>query len=184
MPDYSQKDVFDAFNRMLNARDAVVEQLRLTDPDRGNAPIGSEPQRPGASEEKMRELEAHFGLPFPPSFKHFLRAHDGSPWADLGSDLFSVDQIIEFDTSEKSRFFSRNLARVRRDTAEPLLVFAASRDRNITVMFESDKPDEFGEWPTIYLSKREKVLLSHADFVQFMVQATENLEYGLSLYAR
>jgi hypothetical protein len=184
MPNYTEVEVLDAFHRMLRARDAVVELLHLTEAGEGSARLGSAPQRPGAGQDRIDELEAHFGLQFPASFKIFLLAHNGSPWANLGSDIFSVEQLIAFDKGEKEKFFSRNLARVKRDSAVPLIVFAASADRNNTIMFESDKPDEFGEWPTIYLSKRDKVLLAHQDFVQFMNQATENLEYTLTLYRR
>jgi hypothetical protein len=184
MPEYSQQEVLDAFNSMLKTRDAVVELLAMKEPANADVPLGSAPQLPGASDERIHELEMHFGKEFPPSFKHFLKAHNGSPWANLGSDIFSVEQMIAFDRDEKLTFFQRSLVRVKRDSADPLIVFAASHDRNNTIMFESDKPDEFGEWPTIYLSKRDKVLLSHPDFVQFMEQATENLEHGLRLYRR
>lgn len=184
MPEYTQQEVLDAFHGMLKARNAVVELLAMKEPTDPDIPLGSAPQPPGAGDERIQELEIHFGKEFPPSFKHFLKSHNGSPWANLGSDIFSVDQLIAFDRNEKQAFFQRNLARVKRDNPDPLIVFAASHDRNNTVMFESDKPDEFGEWPTIYLSKRDKVLLSHTDFVQFMQQATENLEHGLRLYRR
>jgi hypothetical protein len=184
MPEYSQQEVLDAFNSMLRARDAVVKLLAMTEPADAGVPLGSAPQPPGASDAQIHELEMYFGKKFPPSFKHFLMVHNGSPWANLGSDIFSVEQMIAFDRGEKQNFFKRNLIRVKRDNADPLIVFAASNDRNNVIMFESDKPDEFGEWPTIYLSKRDKVLLSHADFVKFMEQATENLEHGLRLYRR
>ncbi len=182
MPDYTPEDVSDAFEKMLSRRGAVVERLQMTDPADPDVPLGSRPLPAGADEAQIQALEAHFGKAFPPSYKSFLRAHDGAPWANLGTHFFSISQIIDFDQKEKSKFFKRNLARFKRDSAEELIVFAASPDRNTTIAFDSGKADERGEWPIISLSKLDKVLYSEPDFVKLLDHASASLEKLRSLY--
>ncbi len=182
MPEYTSEEVNDAFERMLNRRNAVVERLQMTDPMDPDVPLGSRPLPEGAGEAQVSALEAHFGKPFPPSYMSFLRRHDGAPWADLGTHFFSVSQIIDFDQKEKSKFFDRNIARFKRDSAKDLIMFAASPDRNTTIVFDSGTADTFGEWPVISLSKRDKVLYSEPDFVSLLDHATASLEKLRSLY--
>jgi len=167
---------------MGEARDSVVQRLAMTDPADPGVPLGSRPLPDGASEARLGELEAHFGKPFPPSYKHFLRSHDGAPWADLGTHFFPAAGVLEFDRKEKSKFFGRNLTRVQRDSSDGLIVFAASPDRNTTVLFDSGAPDAFGEWPVTYLSKRDKVLYTEPDFVQYLLGAAHSLARLRSRY--
>jgi|GEM_PF-3473796 len=182
MPAYTPQEVLDAFKQMLEARDSVVQRLAMTDPADPGVPLGSRPLPDGAFEARLGELEAHFGKPFPPSYKHFLRSHDGAPWANLGTHFFPVAGVLDFARDEKSKFFRRNLARFKRDSSDDLIVFAASPDRNTTILFDSGAPDAFGEWPVTYLSKRDKVLYTEPDFVQFLLHATSSLVKLRSLY--
>ncbi len=183
MPVYSPQDVSDAFRRMLGWRNAVVERLSMTDPAEPGVPLGSRPLPAGADEGQIRALEGQLGRTLPPSYKIWLRMHDGAAWANLGSDFFSIAQVTGFESNEKAKFFGRNLARFKKDSAEDLIVFAASADRNTTIVFDAGKPDEFGEWPVIYLSKRDKVLYDQPDFVQFLGSCSESLQNLLRLYS-
>jgi hypothetical protein len=180
MPAYTSGDVASALNEVIQARARAIAALNLPDPEDPGRPFDPGALPAGADPAAIAALEAAVG-PLPPSVRHFYAMHDGVPSLDMGSDIYSLARLLAM-RSEAPALLSPILGEIDRTSADGLLIFGSSESRKNLFIFDTRKPDAFGEWPVIYYTDEDGLLDEYPDFVEFLKDMADTLRVTAGLY--
>lgn len=102
-----------------------------------------------ASEDELKELEAHFGKSLPQSYRVFLQLYDGWRMVDGAMDLLSVQEML--DSSHQKRVKEWKLKVLEEDdfVAVNSLVIGVSRVTPTRLLLDPTRVDSEGEWAVV-----------------------------------
>lgn len=101
---------------------------------------------PPASEESIKALEAKLDANLPPSYRIFLRLHDGWRMAGAAIDLLSVGDMIAGPRAERIRRWQEAEGEAGDDVAANGLVIAEGAVVPTKLILDPSTVDASGEW--------------------------------------
>lgn len=126
--------------------------------------LTQEPMRPKegppASEAQLRALEAHWGIPLPPSYRKFLSLYNGVEKFANEDPLLSTDRILAWDIEEWTPMheLDRELARTH---------FVGDEYSTAFFSFDFRNPQPDGEMEVV-IAWDNGAKARHASFVAFL----------------
>lgn len=129
-----------AIERGCSARSAYYASISLADDQK----LG-----PPASEAQLAELEARLKRPLPPSYRTFLKLHNGWRMASGAVDLLSVEEMLEGPRADKIKKWQAEAEKAGDPLAANGLVIGFGEATSIRLLLDPSTLDETGEWAIV-----------------------------------
>jgi hypothetical protein len=157
--------VNEAVEEGVRARSAYYASIDLEDDQALGAP---------AAEASIQQLEQKLGRALPPSYRAFLRLHDGWKMVDGVSDLLPVRDLLTGPRAEKIRAWQAEVAKSGDARAAKGLVIGWADINPTRLLLLPDEESGDGEWPLLMHYKDEEV--EYASFLEWLEESAADYE--------
>lgn len=128
-----------------------------------------------ASEENIMQLEKTIGRSIPPSYRSFLRIHDGFPEMDGEVNLLRVADMISFFTMGAADLLRKIAEATSKDFIQRCIVFGTSSLSTSAYLFDPEEQQSKGEWAVIEFDEEEGIESVHVNFLAFLEKSVEEV---------
>ncbi len=132
-----------------------------------------------ASEEEIKHLESTIGMKLPPSYRAFLRLHNGWKMVDGSPDFFSISQILDYMSSKDHFDLMKNASIRNDDFVKNSLVIGASMNSPDIYLLNPDKINSEGEWEFIDYDKLDYE--TYPSFLDFLIDSEKIYNAPISI---
>ena len=157
--------VANAVTRDLEARAAFYISMGIKDAQSLGSPAGPE---------LIQRLEAQVGHSLPPSYKAFLRLHNGWRMVDAETDLLSVEEMLGGTRAAKIKDWQLEAGKWGDQVAANGLVIGHSDISQSRILLDPSTTSADGEWRLLERYKDEEV--EYGSFLDWLEQSVSDYE--------